>query len=274
MPALAFYPIEGLPMIQPGDDLATMIVERLAAQSVTFQDGDLLALAQKIVSKSEGQLVNLVEVEPTERAKEIAATLNKDPRFIEMVLRESREVIWVSPGIFIVETHHGFVCANAGIDHSNIGPVTAEKPVEEAVQEADWICLLPVDPDASARHLQGRVQELTGANIAVLINDTHGRPFRAGNMGVALGAAGLVTLFDQRGDTDLQGYTLQATLTATGDELAAATSLVMGQAAEAIPAVLVRGLHPRLLHPATDAGAQPLIRPADHDVFRYPKGRD
>ena len=258
-----FQPITGLPLIKPGDDLAALLTNRLAELGLEWQTGDVLALAQKIVSKSEGRLVNLASVEPSDRARQIAAIIGKDPRLVEVILSESREVIWVSPGIFVVETRQGFVCANAGVDRSNIEQDGGE-----------WVCLLPQDCDASARQIQDRLRQTSGAEIAVLINDTHGRPFRMGNAGVALGAAGLITLFDQRGETDLLGYGLQATLTAVGDELAAAASLIMGQAAESVPAVLIRGLPRRLLQPADDLGAQPLVRPADRDVFRYPAGSE
>ncbi len=265
-----FQPIAGLPMIAPGDDLTSLIISQLAEQGLKFQTGDVLALAQKIVSKSEGRLVNLATVEPGARANEIAAIISKDPRLVEVILSETREVIWVSTGIFVVETRQGFVCANAGVDRSNV----SQSQPDVGQPPAEWVCLLPEDADASARRIKERVKELGGVEIAVLINDTHGRPFRMGNAGVGLGSAGLITLFDQRGEHDLLGYQLQATLTAVGDELAAATSLIMGQADEAVPAVLVRGLPRRLLNPPTDEGAQPLIRPRDKDVFRYPPGSE
>lgn len=272
-----FEPVNRLPMIKPGDDLAALIYERLKVQGETLQDGDVIAIAQKVVSKSEGQLVNLAEVVPSKRALQIAPIAGKDPRHIEVILRESREVIWVSPGIFVVETHHGYVCANAGVDRSNIAQSQdADLTQPEANPphgEDEWLCLLPVDPDASAARLRERFKELSGVNIGVLINDTHGRPFRMGGVGVALGTAGLETLRDQRGESDLYGYRLQATLTAFGDELAAASSLIMGQAAEATPAILIRGLAIKPLAGA-DKGASVLIRPKDKDVFHYPPGSE
>jgi coenzyme F420-0:L-glutamate ligase/coenzyme F420-1:gamma-L-glutamate ligase len=283
-----FIAVPGVPLIWPGDDLGQIIGDCLAREGLQFQDGDVLVLAQKIVSKSEGRLVNLAEVQPSERALELAPKVGKDPRHVEVILRESKEVIWASPGIFVVETHHGFVCANAGVDRSNIEqlmdeprrvlPLPAETRVGQNSSEresSEWLCLLPRDPDYSAAQIRARLKELSGAEVAVLINDTHGRPFRMGGVGVALGAAGLVALIDQRGEQDMFGYTLQATLVGFGDELASAASMVMGQAAEGTPAVLVRGL--RYRRPdgtGADPGASELIRPKTQDVFRYPRPRD
>jgi coenzyme F420-0:L-glutamate ligase / coenzyme F420-1:gamma-L-glutamate ligase len=266
---VVFRPITGLPMVAPGDDLARLITAQMAAMGERFQAGDALVIAQKIVSKSEGRLVNLAEVVPGERARQIAPVVAKDPRLVEVILRESREVIWCSPGIFVVETIQGYVCANAGVDRSNIA-----QPAAHAQPGEEWVCLLPLDANASADRLRAAIYELTGVELAVVINDTHGRPFRMGGVGVALGSAGLVGLVDQRGSPDLFGYHLQATLTAQGDELAAAASLIMGQAAEACPAVLVRGLALQRPDPANDLGATDLVRPKEKDVFRYPPGSE
>ncbi len=261
-----FWPVPGLPMIGPGDDLARLIGDQLAASGESFQSGDVLVLAQKIVSKSEGRLVNLAEIIPSARAVELAPLVGKDPRHVEVILGESREIIWASPGIFVVETHQGYICANAGVDRSNIAQPASSDPAEE------WLCLLPQDPNASAARLRTAIYDLSGCEVAIVINDTHGRPFRMGGVGVALGMAGMVGLEDRRGDSDLFGYKLQATLTARGDELAAAASLIMGQAAEATPAVLVRGLTFQRPAPAHDPGATDLLRPKSQDVFRYPAG--
>jgi coenzyme F420-0:L-glutamate ligase/coenzyme F420-1:gamma-L-glutamate ligase len=259
--------VEGVPLIKPGDDVAAILQTCLQEQGITFQNNDVLAIAQKIISKSEGCLVNLREVIPSERANAIAPLAQKDPRHIQVILDQSKEVIWVSPGIFVVETHHGFVCANAGVDRSNI-----EQPTHE--EHDEWLALLPPDPNRSAATIRQRVQELSGADIAVVINDTHGRPFRMGGVGVAIGAAGLLSLVDKRGETDMFGYVLQATLVATGDEIAATASMIMGQAAERTPAVLIRGLHYRRpVAPTPDLGASDLVRPPDKDVFRYPANR-
>lgn len=266
--SIEFLPVSNLPLIKPDDDLAAMVIEALAYDEETLQDDDIVVFAQKVVSKSEGRLVNLADIEPSPRALEITEALNKakDPRHIEVILGEAKQVIWANAGIFIVETHQGYVCANAGVDRSNI-----EQSNEP---EAEWLCLLPVDADASAAMLRARFKELAGVEVAVLINDTHGRPFRNGGIGVALGSAGLGSLVDQRGQSDLFGYTLQATLTATGDEIAAAASLVMGQAAEATPVVIIRGLRYAKPAPNEDKGAKPLIRPASQDIFRYPPGSE
>ncbi len=275
--SVLFQPISGLPLVEPGDDLARLLVDGLGRLGLSLQGGDILVLAQKIVSKSEGQLVNLRGIEPSDRARQIGQIVGKDPRLVEVILGQSREIVWVSPGIFVVETHHGFVCANAGVDRSNIAQPEGgggQEQKQEGSEENEWVCLLPLDPNASAARLRDTLRERTGTHIAVLINDTHGRPFRMGGVGVALGTAGLVGLADQKGQSDLFGYRLRNTLTAVGDELASAASLLMGQAAEATPAVLVRGLLLAQPDPAHDLGATDLIRPANRDVFRYPPGSE
>jgi coenzyme F420-0:L-glutamate ligase/coenzyme F420-1:gamma-L-glutamate ligase len=265
MNPIELIPIANMPLIQPGDDIPRIVVTQLAAQGIILQNGDILVLAQKIVSKSEGQLVNLKTVEATERANNIAPLAGKDPRHVQVILDQSKEIIWVSPGIFVVETQHGFVCANAGVDRSNI-----EQP---GIAEGDeWLALLPINPDGSAHNIKAGLLELSGAEVAVIINDTHGRPFRMGGVGVAIGAAGLQTLVDERGESDMFGYKLQSTLVGIGDELASAASLIMGQAAEATPAVLIRGYHYRRAN-LPDSGAAALVRPSDKDVFRYPQNR-
>lgn len=280
--SVQFMAVPEMPLIWPGDELAKIVLDCLAREGLEFRDGDVLALAQKIVSKSEGRLINLADVRPGERALELASLVAKDPRHVEVILSESKEVLWASPGIFVVETHHGYVCANAGVDRSNIEqirgeprrvlPLPEETEKDEAHLETEWLCLLPRDPDYSAAQIRARVKELSGADIAVVINDTHGRPFRMGGVGVALGTAGLMALIDQRGEQDMFGYKLQATLVGFGDELASAASLIMGQAAEATPAVLVRGLRYRRPNPTQlDPGARELIRSRQQDVFRYPR---
>jgi coenzyme F420-0:L-glutamate ligase/coenzyme F420-1:gamma-L-glutamate ligase len=279
--SVQFIAVPEVPRIWPGDDLAEIMVQCLTRKGLCFEAGDVLVLAQKIVSKSEGRLVNLAEVVPSERALDLAHQVGKDPRHVEVILRESKEVIWASPGIFVVETHHGFVCANAGVDRSNIEQMIepnqhpgANAQAQVSHPESEWLCLLPRDPDSSAERIRERLKERTGVEVAVLINDTHGRPFRMGGIGVALGSAGLMALVDQRGEQDMFGYTLQATLVGFGDEIASAASLIMGQAAEATPAVLIRGLRYRRPDPTRpDPGATELIRPEQNDVFRYPAKR-
>lgn len=265
-----------MPLVKPGDDLAALIIACLTAQGTKLEAGDVVAVAQKIISKSEGRLVNLREVVPSARAIEISQIVNKDPRHVEVILGESNEVIWVSPGIFVVEERNGYVCANAGVDRSNIQQELEDTagPQSASSQPDEWLSLLPLNPDASAAHLREKLGQLVGVNVAVIINDTHGRPFRNGGVGVAIGAAGLQTLVDERGESDLFGYKLQATLVGTGDELASAASLLMGQASEGTPVAIIRGYRYRQPNPTrSDPGAAELIRPKEQDKFRYPANR-
>ena len=244
--------LPGIPMIRPGDDLASLILSSLSFEGMTLEDGDVLVLGQKIVSKAEGRLRNLAEVIPGEAALRLAAETDKDPRLVELVLAESRRVVRTRPGLIVVEHRLGFVCANAGIDHSNVGG-------DEA-----WVLLLPEDPDASARRLRDRMAEATGARVAVLIIDSHGRAWRRGTVGVVIGSAGFPCLLDLRGREDLFGDRLRVTEVGLGDELAAAASMVMGQADEGRPVILARGLD----YPARDESLAELIRPAEEDLFR------
>lgn len=243
------------PLVQPGDDLARLIVPALQAAGLRLEEGDVLILAQKIVSKSENRLVDLNGVEPSERARTLAAECRKDPRFVETVLRESRDVLRAGPGLLVVEHRLGFVCANAGVDRSNIGIGNAE---------GEWVLLLPEDPDASCRALRNRLKEATGAGVGVIINDSHGRAWRNGIVGVAIGVAGLPALEDLRGRTDLFDNALQITQVAAADELASAASLLMGQAGEGLPVVLARGFP----YPLRESGLSELIRPREQDAFR------
>jgi len=211
-------------------------------------------VAQKVVSKAEGRVVRLEDVEPSEEALELAHASLKDPRLVELILRESREVVRVRPGLIVVEDVRGFICANAGIDRSNI----------EQHGEGEEVALLPLDPDASASDLRDRIKRVAQTAVAVVINDSHGRAFRDGTVGVAIGLAGLPALSDRRGDTDLTGYELQHTVIGIADEIAAAASLLMGPANEGIPAVVVRGLK----LPVSEASAREIQRPRKLDLFR------
>lgn len=251
---LSLIPVPGLPLIQAGDRVADLIVEALGGPEAAFQPGDLLVVAQKIVSKSEGRIVRLADVEPSSTAQRLAEASGKDPRLVELILRESVEVIRVRPGLIVVEDRRGFICANAGIDRSNVEQHAGDEEV----------ALLPEDPDASAHELRRRVHQLTGVWIGVLINDSHGRAFREGTIGVTIGLAGVPALADRRGDHDLLGYTLQHTIIGLADEIAAAASLLMGPAAEGIPAVVIRGLD----LPPSDSSARDLQRPRALDLFR------
>ncbi|HMI29855.1 MAG TPA: coenzyme F420-0:L-glutamate ligase, partial [Gaiellaceae bacterium] len=236
-------PVEGLPEIREGDDLAELI-----SAKVELEDGDVAVLAQKVVSKAEGRVVRLHEIEPSQRAKEIAGD-DQDPRRIEAILREAKRVVRVRKPLVIAETRHGFICASAGVDSSN-------------APEPGMLVLLPLDPDASARGLRDRFRELTGRDVAVLVTDSFGRPWRQGTIDVALGAAGLEVMRDLRGQRDPVGYELHATMIATADEIASAAELVMGKV-EGIPAAVVRGLEV-----AGDGHARDLVIPHERDLFR------
>jgi coenzyme F420-0:L-glutamate ligase/coenzyme F420-1:gamma-L-glutamate ligase len=280
MHSVQLIPIVGMPLVKPGDDLAKIILKCMETQDLNFEAGDVLVLAQKIVSKSEGRLVNLREVVPSVRALQVAEIVKKDPRHVEVILRQSNEVLWVSPNIFIVEERNGYVCANAGVDRSNIEQLSnSGSSLDNVAHENEnitdeWLALLPLDSNVSAQRLRTAFKQASGIDMAVIINDTHGRPFRVGGVGVAIGAAGLQTIVDERGESDLFGYKLQATIVGAGDELASAASLVMGQASEATPVVLIRGYHYRPpTDIANDPGAAPLVRAREQDKFRYPANR-
>jgi coenzyme F420-0:L-glutamate ligase / coenzyme F420-1:gamma-L-glutamate ligase len=253
---LTLTPLSGLPLIQPGDDLMDVILQALVRDNIQLQDGDILVIAQKIVSKSEGRWVNLATVQPSERAVQLAEQIEKDARLVELVLQESNEVLRTRPGSIIVEHRLGFVCANAGIDHSNVAGEG------DAVEE--WVLLLPEDPDASAYALRQRLEAASGVRIGVMIIDSHGRAWRLGVVGAAIGLSGLPGLVDLRGDPDLFGYILRITQIGVADELAAAASLVMGQAAEGTPVVHVRGFP----YPLREGNLKELLRPKDQDMFR------
>ncbi len=250
---ISLLPVEGLPLIEPGADLVSLILEALAESGERPREGDVIVVAQKVVSKAEGRLVRLDDVTPSPVALTWAATTDKDARLVELILRESREVVRWRPGLIVVEDVRGFVCANAGIDRSNVQQVDGET-----------VLLLPVDPDASARMLRDGFRAMTGLDIGIVVNDSHGRAWREGTVGVAVGAAGVPILADRRGETDLTGYTLQHTIIGLVDEIAAAASLLMGPAAEGVPAVVVRGL--RL--PPGDGSVRELQRPKEMDLFR------
>ena len=246
---IQIFPLLGLPEVKPGDDLARLIVEAAAKNDLRVTEGDILVVAQKIVSKAEGRIVPLNSIAPSERAHAWAQAWSKDARLVELVLRESARIVRMEKGIIISETAHGFVCANAGVDVSNA-------PEECAI-------LLPLDPDASARALQSRLSEAFGVSIGVIVSDTFGRAWREGLVNVALGVAGLTPLLDYRGARDANGKMLQATVIAVADEIAAAAELAMGKA-DRVPVVLVRGVAPK----SRDGSGRDLIRPAERDLFR------
>ena len=254
--SITLTPLPGIPLICPGDDLVSLVLLAIERAGLKLVDNDILVVAQKIISKAEGQLVNLRSVTPSPRAQELAIQIQKDARFVELILRESAEVLRIRLGTIIVQHRLGFVCANAGIDHSNVrGEGT---PTEE------WVLLLPENPDASARYLRQRLEAASGARLGVLIIDSHGRAWRMGIAGVAIGLSGLPGLVDLRGEPDLFGYTLRITQVGAADELASAASLVMGQAAEGTPVVHVRGFP----YPLRESCLAELLRPRDQDLFR------
>ena len=246
--------LAGVPLVKPGDDLAAITLAGYAASGLAPADGDVLVIAQKIVSKAEDRIVDVGRIEPSPEAIALAAEIDKDPRLVEVILSESRRIVRKRPGLLIAEHQRGWVMANAGIDHSNVAP-------EDGTER---VLLLPLDPDASAEALRACLAAITGKRLAVIISDSFGRPFRRGTVGIALGAAGLPALIDWRGLPDLFGRKLDVTDTGFADEIAAAASLVMGQAAEAVPIAVVRGL----AWSAPDAPAAALVRPPEHDLFR------
>jgi coenzyme F420-0:L-glutamate ligase / coenzyme F420-1:gamma-L-glutamate ligase len=247
-------PLSGVKLVEPGDDLGAITVAALRGNGVVPEVGDVLVVAQKIVSKAEGRYVDVTTVQPSERAVALAAEVDKDPRFVEVVLSEAKRVVRHRPGLLIVEHRLGFVMANAGIDHSNVA----------APDGGERVLLLPVEPDGSAHTLRQRLMDVFGVAIGIIISDSFGRPWRKGTVGVAIGAAGLPAFVDLRGHPDLFGRELLVTETGFADEIAAAAGLLMGQADEAIPIVLVRGL----VWSTSDQPAAALVRPAEHDLFR------
>ena len=241
--------IEGIGEVRPGDDVARLVIEAARRQSTPLATGDVVVLSQKIVSKSEGRLLRLPEVTPSPMATTFAAELGRDPRLIEVILRESRRIVRMDRGVLVTETHHGWVCANAGVDQSNV--------------DADVVALLPAHPDASASAFRDAVRGRTGAEVYVIIADTFGRPWREGLVNVAIGVAGFAPLRSYLGERDPAGRPLQATILAIADELAAAAEPVMGKL-DRIPAALVRGLP---LAPAEE-GSKALLRDPARDLFR------
>lgn len=256
MNPIILTPLLNIPLIRHGDDLADIILASLRETNIALQDDDIFVIAQKIVSKSEGRAVNLATVTPSPRAIELAARTEKDPRVVELMLGESRAILRTRVGTIIVEHRLGFVCANAGIDHSNVaGPGDSAE---------EWVLLLPTDPDRSSRVIREQIESWTGKKVGVVIIDSHGRAWRNGTVGAAIGMSGVPGLVDLRGETDLFGYTLRITQVGAADELAAAASLVMGQATEGTPIVHVRGFP----YPLRDGSIKELLRPKEQDLFR------
>ncbi|HRE47419.1 MAG TPA: coenzyme F420-0:L-glutamate ligase [Aggregatilineales bacterium] len=253
---ITITPIPAIPLIQAGDDLPALIADALQNAGIILENGDVLVITSKIVAKAEGRFVDLRTVTPSPRAEEIASATGKDPRLVEVALGEIQEISRMRMGVLITRHRLGFVSANAGIDHSNVG-----------TEGEEVILLLPTDPDGAARRLREGIAARLGNAPAVIISDTHGRPHRLGNVGVAVGVAGIPALLDLRGRADLFGRKLQYTDVGVADELAAAADLVSGQAGEGLPVTLIRGYRPPEGTPE-DGRAADLYRPLAMDLFR------
>jgi coenzyme F420-0:L-glutamate ligase / coenzyme F420-1:gamma-L-glutamate ligase len=253
---LTLTPLLGIPDIHAGMDLTAIIMSGLSESNLGLQDNDIIVIAQKVISKAEGRRINLVGINPSPEAIKLASKTDKDPRLVELILRESNGVIRSRPGSIIVEHKLGFVCASAGIDHSNVAG--------EGNEAEEWVLLLPEDPDQSAEKIRKGLEERCNAQIGVLIIDSHGRAWRLGTIGTTIGLSGIPAVIDERGWKDLYGYTLKITVVGVADELAAAASLVMGQAAEGTPIVHVRGFP----FPLREGNLSELLRPKEQDLFR------
>ncbi len=241
--------LEGLGEVRQGDSIGRLIYQACSRHGITLVDGDILVVAHKIVSKAEGRIIRLDTIQPSSRALELSHELGKDPCLLEIILRENRRIIRMGGGTIIVETHHGFICANAGVDLSNVG--------------LGQVALLPLDPDRSAREIREEIKQLSGVMPGVIISDSFGRPWRLGTVDVAVGVSGLKPLKDDRGKNDRYGYELKASVAAVADELAAAAELVMGKRGE-IPVVIIRGYSVE----GEDGSAKELLRPEAEDLFR------
>jgi coenzyme F420-0:L-glutamate ligase/coenzyme F420-1:gamma-L-glutamate ligase len=250
--AIKIIAVENLPLITKGANIAELIYNAAEKQNTPIQEKDVIVITHVAVSKAEGNIVNLDEVSPSERAKEIAQQTDKEPKLVEVILRETKEIVRLGPNSLITETKNGIVCANAGVDRSN---VEGERNV----------ALLPKNPDVSAQKIRQKIKSLTGCDVAVIVSDTHGRPLRMGEINVAIGVAGIKPIRDRRGEKDLFGYVLRIKQTAVADELASAAELVIGQANEGIPVAIIRGYN---YQTAENASAKELTRPKEADLFR------
>lgn len=246
--------LKKIPLVKKGDNIANIILDDLKEEEISLEDGDILLIAETLISKSEGNYIEINKIKPTTEAIEIANKAKKDPKLVQAILDESNEVIVVGHNFMVTETKHGFVCANAGIDESNVDDGLATP--------------MPKNPDLSAKTIRESLEDSTGKNIAVIVTDTQGRAFRVGAIGTAIGCSGIKPLWVRIGDKDLYGRALETTEIATADELSAAASLLMGQANEGIPVVLVRGFEAFNTLRDTEAGIKELIRPKEFDAFR------
>ena len=251
MNPIKIIPITELPIIKIGDDLASLICEAAQNQGTPIEKGDVIVITHVVVSRAEGTIVDLQTITPSKFAKNIAASTNKDPRLVEVILRESKRIIRMSDGKLITETHQGIVCANSGVDQSNVSGNSVVAP-------------LPRDANLSAKRIKKKINLLISKNVAVIISDTHGRPFRQGEINIALGTSGFEPIRDRRGEKDLFGYTIKIKRTAIADELASAAELVIGQTDEGIPAAIIRGYS---YIDSENSTAKKLIRPSKEDLF-------
>lgn len=255
MRRLTLSTIDGIPLVRPGDDVASLLLDAMSASGDTLEDGDILVIAQKIFSKAQDRYVSIADVTPSQRAEQLAIEVDKDPRIVELILSESSEVVRHRPGVLIVAHRLGFVMANAGIDASNVA---------EGGEADDRVLLLPVDPDGDCARIRAEIKQRTGVEVAVIMNDSVGRAWRSGTAGIAIGVAGMPAILDLRGDDDLFGRPLKVSIVGIADELAAAASVLQGQAAEGAPAVVIRG-YTAEGEPTT---GQALIRDKSEDLFR------
>jgi coenzyme F420-0:L-glutamate ligase/coenzyme F420-1:gamma-L-glutamate ligase len=248
---IEIFGIIGLPIVKEGDDLASLICQAADKQGTPIQNGDVIVITHVVVSRSEGNVVNLKSVNPSEFAKSVAKKVNKDPQLVEIILQESRNIVRLRKGKLITETKQGLICANSGIDRSN-------------VSGKDNVALLPENADNSAQKIRQKILEISRKDVAVIVSDTHGRPLRRGEINIALGIAGFEPLRDRRGEKDLFGYTIKVKRTAIADELSSAAELVIGQTNEGIPVAIIRGYQ---YLKSEDAKATELIRPREEDLF-------
>lgn len=252
-PKITLHALPGIPEVQADDDLAELILQALQQTELTLENGDVLVVTQKIISKAESCAIPLNTVTPSSQAERVGGAVHKAPRLVEVILNHSHAIIRQRPGLLITETQHGWICANAGVDRSNVPGAEGEIALP-----------LPTDPDASARRLRKQLHSATGADIAIIITDTHGRAWRLGTVNLAIGVAGMLPIDDLRGHPDREGHTLRVTTVARADELAAAAGLISGQADEGIPVVLIRGAS----YPIGEGYAVDMQRPPEKDMFR------
>lgn len=252
---LTLFTIDGIPLVEPGDDVTSLLLDALASSNETLEDGDILVIAQKIFSKAQDRYADIADVIPSPEAERLAVEVDKDPRIVELILSESSEVVRHRPGVMIVAHKLGFVMANAGIDASNVA---------EGGEEDERVLLLPVDPDGDCARVRDEIKERTGVDVAVIMNDSVGRAWRSGTASIAIGVAGMPAILDLRGDDDLFGRPLKVSIVGIADELSGAASVLQGQAAEGAPAVVIRGYRVEGEHTT----GQALIRDKSEDLFR------